>query len=105
LGQPDPSRAKSSGHTDRRRDRNYGQTDRADKALVADFINKALITFEESVHRLYQPASYTFNPMVAERWIFQSFMGEMAAKGITATYIEVHKVIRRRQLCADRTST
>lgn len=68
----------------------------ANKALVADFINKALITHEEIQFTDYiNPASYTqHNPMVADGLDgFGAFMGEMAAKGITMTYNEVHKVI------------
>lgn len=68
----------------------------ANKALVADFINKALITHEEIQFTDYiNPASYTqHNPMVSDGLDgFGAFMGEMAAKGITMTYNEVHKVI------------
>lgn len=66
------------------------------KAKVEEFITKALITHEEiNITDYISPVTYTqHNPMVADGLEgFGAFMGEMAAKGISMTYSEVHKVI------------
>lgn len=66
------------------------------KAKVEEFITKALITHEEiNITDYISPVSYTqHNPMVADGLEgFGAFMGEMAAKGISMTYNEVHQVI------------
>lgn len=68
----------------------------ANKTLVEEFVTKALITHEEINFADYiNPVNYTqHNPMVADGLDgFGAFMGEMAAKGISMTYNEVHKVI------------
>lgn len=66
------------------------------KALVEAFVTKALITHEEINFADYiNPGNYVqHNPMVADGLDgFGAFMGEMAAKGITMTYNEIHQVI------------
>ncbi|MGO4906938.1 nuclear transport factor 2 family protein [Pseudorhodobacter sp. W20_MBD10_FR17] len=68
----------------------------ANKALVEEFVTKALITHEHIEFTDYiNPTNYVqHNPMVADGLQgFGAFMGEMAAKGITMTYNEVHQVI------------
>jgi predicted SnoaL-like aldol condensation-catalyzing enzyme len=68
----------------------------ANKALIKDFITKALITHEEINFAHYiNPTNYVQQiPMVADGLEgFGAFMGEMAAKGITMTYNEIHQVI------------
>lgn len=69
---------------------------KANKAKVQEFVTKALITHEEINFADYiNPASYVqHNSMVADGLEgFGAFMGELAAKGISMTYTEVHKVI------------
>lgn len=87
-----------SGHTQIDGATQISDLDRteANKALVQDFITKALITHEEiNITDYISPVTYTqHNPVVADGLEgFGAFMGEMAAQGITMTYNKVHQVI------------
>ena len=71
------------------------QTD-ANKAKVNEFITKALIDHEQVDFTQYiNPAKYLqHNPMVADGLDgFGAFMAEMAQKGITMEYTQIHQVI------------
>ena len=68
----------------------------ANKAKVEEFVTKALVTHEKIAFTDYiNPTNYVqHNPMVADGLEgFGAFMGEMAAKGISMTYSEVHQVM------------
>jgi predicted SnoaL-like aldol condensation-catalyzing enzyme len=68
----------------------------ANKALVEEFITKALINHEKVDFTQYiNPANYIqHNPMVADGLEgFGAFMAQMAEKGITMDYAELHQVI------------
>lgn len=68
----------------------------ANKALVTDFVTKALINGEHVDFTQYiNPTNYVqHNAQVADGLEgFGAFMGEMAAKGISMKYNEVHQVI------------
>lgn len=68
----------------------------ANKALVEDFLTRALIRHEQVDFTQYiNPANYAqHNPMVADGLEgFGAFMAEMAAQGITMDYTEIHQVI------------
>lgn len=68
----------------------------ANKAKVLEFITKSLIKHEEvDITQYISPVTYIqHNPMVADGLEgFGAFMGEMAKKGITMEYNQVHKVI------------
>ncbi len=68
----------------------------ANKALVTDFVTKALINGEHVDFTQYiNPTNYVqHNSQVADGLEgFGAFMGEMAAKGISMKYNEVHQVI------------
>ena len=71
------------------------QTD-ANKAKVNEFITKTLIDHEQVDFTQYiNPAKYLqHNPMVADGLDgFGAFMAEMAQKGITMEYTQIHEVI------------
>lgn len=66
------------------------------KALVEEFITRALIAHEQADYTRYiNPANYAqHNPMVADGLEgFGAFMAEMAEQGITMDYSEIHQVI------------
>ncbi|WP_376873413.1 nuclear transport factor 2 family protein [Albirhodobacter sp. R86504] len=68
----------------------------ANKALVEEFITKALINHEQVDFTQYiNPTNYAqHNPMVADGLEgFGAFMAQMAEKGITMDYAELHQVI------------
>ena len=68
----------------------------ANKAMVTDFVTKALINGEHVDFTQYiNPTNYVqHNSQVADGLEgFGAFMGEMAAKGISMKYNEVHQVI------------
>jgi predicted SnoaL-like aldol condensation-catalyzing enzyme len=68
----------------------------ANKTKVKEFLTRALVNHEKVDFTQYiNPANYhQHNPMVADGLDgFGAFMAEMAQKGITMEYSEVHKVI------------
>ncbi|MDP5362688.1 MAG: nuclear transport factor 2 family protein, partial [Paracoccaceae bacterium] len=68
----------------------------ANKALVEDFLTRALINHEQVDFTQYiNPANYIqHNPMVADGLEgFGAFMAQMAEQGISMDYTQVHQVI------------
>ena len=68
----------------------------ANKAKVAEFLTRVMIKHEEiDITQYISPVTYIqHNPSVADGLDgFGAFMGEMAAKGITMEYTQVHQVI------------